>query len=118
MNLLEEYDLESIISYVVSSEDSVFIKPHPLPLKKIADKAGITPDRCLMVGDTVFDILCAKRAGAYSAVVTTGFDSRWFLNLFHADVMMDSVNDLTKIMIKAENPTVKGISMDKPKDLV
>ncbi len=115
---IDKYDLGSIISYVVSSEDSIFIKPHPLPLKNLADKAGIKPDHCLMVGDTVFDILCAKRAGAYSGVVATGFDSRWFLNLFHADVMMDSVNDLTRILMSAENQTEKGISVDKPKDLV
>ncbi len=95
---IEKFDLQDLISFVISAEDCRYIKPHPMPLLKMAEVAGIPIENCLMVGDTGFDIVCAKRAGAYSAAVRTGFDSVFYLKLFHADILLDSVNDLPAII--------------------
>ncbi len=95
---IEEFSLQHMISFVISAEDCQYIKPHPMPLLKMAEAAGTAIENCLMVGDTAFDILCAKRAGAYSAAVRSGFDSVLYLKLFRADIMLESVNDLLKII--------------------
>ena len=112
---MEKTGITDMISYVISAEDCRFIKPHPLPLKKMAEKAGIPIERCLMVGDSVFDILCAKRAGARCAAVKTGFDMEFFLRWHHPDMLLDSVNDLPGIIMQnQENDNSAG----KKKDLV
>ena len=116
-SFLEKYELKSFFSFVVSAEDCRFIKPHPMPLLLIARKADVPIGHCLMVGDTVFDIICAKRAGARSAAVKTGFDTVSFLRLHKADMLLDSIGDLPDLLLeKTENEI--GNSIDKPKDLV
>ncbi len=102
MSFIEKYELQDMISFVISAEDCRFIKPHPIPLLKMAELAGVPVESCMLIGDTVFDILCAKRAGAFSAAVKTGFDSGRFLKLFHADLLLDSVNDLPGILLVGE----------------
>lgn len=97
---LEKFELTDTISYVISAEDCDYIKPNPAPLKKIAEEAGVPIGSCLMVGDTVFDIICAKRAGARSVAVKSGFDYPRFLDLYHADLLLDSVNELPKFLLK------------------
>ena len=95
---IEKFKLEKIVNHVISSEDCEFIKPHPMPLIKMAETANIKPENILMVGDTVFDILCAKRAGSMSAAVKSGFDTEWFLKTQTSDFLLKTVNDLPKIL--------------------
>ncbi len=104
---LEKFDLTEIIDYILSAEDCRYIKPHSMPLMLIAERAKVPIGKCLMVGDTVFDIICAKRAGAYSAAVKSGFDSAGFLRLWHADLLLDSVNDLPKYILN-ENSEIEN----------
>ena len=119
---LEKYELGKLVSYVISAEDCKYIKPHPMPLIKIAEAANVLPENCLFVGDTIFDILCAKRAGAFSAAVKTGFDSERFLKFHKADFILESVNDLPGLLVSddrdkfSKTETVKNA--DKSKDLV
>ena len=97
-SFLEKFGLEKYIKIVISSEDCKFIKPHPAPMLKIAEETGVAIENCMLVGDTIFDILCAKRAGAISAAVKSGFDSEPFLDRYKADLMLDTVNDLPDIL--------------------
>lgn len=119
---LEKFELGELVSHVISAEDCKYIKPHPMPLIKIAEAANVLPENCLFVGDTIFDILCAKRAGAFSAAVKTGFDSERFLKFHKADFIMESVNDLPGLLVSddrdkfSKTETVKNA--DKSKDLV
>ena len=109
-SFIKKYRLEKFISYIISAEDCRFIKPHPMPLQELAKRAEVPISACLMVGDTVFDIMCARRAGAYSAAVKTGFDSDWFLRKFHADVTLDSVKELPGILLpKAETDQTEQV---------
>ena len=119
---LDKFELGQLVSYVISAEDCKYIKPHPMPLIKIAEVANVLPENCILVGDTIFDILCAKRAGAFSAAVKTGFDSERFLKFNKADFIMESVNDLPGLLVSddqdkfGKTETVKNA--DKSKDLV
>ena len=97
---LKKFDLENYVLYVIAAEDCKFIKPNPEPMLKMAEKAGVLPENCLMVGDTVFDILCARRSGACVAAVKSGFDTPAFLSKYLPDYLLNSVNDLPEILIK------------------
>ncbi len=118
MAFIKKFDLSECVPFIISAEDAAFIKPHPMPLLQVALKAGVPINQCIMVGDTVFDILCAKRAGAYSVAVKTGFDSSLFLKLHHPDYLLDSVDDLPALMHICNTEQMKAKSQGKPKDLV
>ena len=47
-------------------------KPAPEPIWEIARRWGAKPGEVLMVGDYKWDVLCAKNAGAPSAMLTNG----------------------------------------------
>ena len=93
---IKKFHLEKYIKIVISSEDCTYIKPHPAPMLRIAEEADVKPENCLLVGDTIFDILCAHRAGAYAVAVKSGFDSEQLLKLHKPDLILDTVNDLPK----------------------
>lgn len=95
---LKKYTLNDFISMVVTAESYAKTKPSPLPLKSIAAAFELSPENCLMVGDTIFDLIAAKRAGMHFIGVLSGFDSRFLLKMFGADVLIDSVTNLTDIL--------------------
>ena len=53
----------SAVSAVVSSGDVERAKPDPGIVRKALDESGIDPGRAVMVGDAVWDVLAAERAG-------------------------------------------------------
>ena len=103
MAFIEKYELKDMIDYVVSAEDCRYIKPHPMPLLEMIRRAEVKNEQCLMVGDTIWDAICGKRAGAKIALVRSGFDSELLLKRTKADFILDTVNDLPLILIEAEN---------------
>ena len=53
----------SVVTTVVSSGDVERAKPDPGIVRKALDESGIDPGSAVMVGDTIWDVLAAKRAG-------------------------------------------------------
>lgn len=69
-------------------------KPHPEPLFKAAQIAGVNPEQCIYVGDHVRDIEAGRRAGMLTVAVGWGYvqagdsPASW-----GADVLCESVDD-------------------------
>ncbi len=61
--MLDALAARSAIRAVVSSGDVGQAKPAPGIVEKALDESGIDPGRAVMVGDTVWDVLAAERAG-------------------------------------------------------
>ena len=59
---LEKYDLKDYFDVVVTAEDTKKHKPDPEPVNIALAKLDSRPEHSLMLGDTMFDILCAKNA--------------------------------------------------------
>jgi HAD superfamily hydrolase (TIGR01549 family) len=57
---------------IVSSEDVERSKPSPEIVQKAVEAAGLPVDRCVMVGDTVYDIEAAGAAGVSAVGVLCG----------------------------------------------
>ena len=51
------------VSAVVSSGDVDRAKPDPDIVRKALDESGIDPGRAVMIGDAIWDVLAAERAG-------------------------------------------------------
>jgi HAD superfamily hydrolase (TIGR01549 family) len=57
---------------VVSAEDVERSKPSPEIVQKAVEAAGVSPERCVMVGDTVYDAQAAVAAGVRPVGVRCG----------------------------------------------
>ncbi len=95
---VQAFKLESCIAEVISSQDCRFIKPHPMPLQKMADDLKTNIADTMLVGDTIYDALCAKRAGAKCVLVKTGFDSEFLMRRFFHGTIINSVRDLPSLL--------------------
>ena len=68
-------------------------KPAPGPLLAFAQSAAIAAPQCVMVGDSVHDLLAAQAAGMIAVGVLTGIADRATLAPF-ADVVLGSIAEL------------------------
>ena len=66
---LEKYELKDYFDVVVTAEDTEKHKPDPEPVNIALEKLHSLPGNSIMLGDTMFDILCAKNAGVTSVLV-------------------------------------------------
>ena len=57
---------------IVTRDDPVRFKPAPDGLLYAAERMGVTPDRMLMVGDFVLDLVAGRHAGCVTVYLTNG----------------------------------------------
>jgi pyrophosphatase PpaX len=67
-----DFGVAPLLDAVVTGEDCSAHKPDPEPILLCLEKLGVAPEDALMVGDTRFDILCARNAGVDSVLVGWG----------------------------------------------
>jgi phosphoglycolate phosphatase len=84
-----------LVDHVVCGDDGLPWKPGPDTMLVTCKRLGIAPERAVVVGDTVADLLMAQRAGAGLGVaVLTGAGERNQLAL-DADVVLGSIDEIT-----------------------
>lgn len=91
---LEHSGLHTYFQAVVTRQDVLRMKPHPEPVRTAARLLGAPAGACLMIGDTVNDILAARRAGAFAIGVLSGFGERRELERAGADLILDRAADM------------------------
>jgi len=82
------------IDLIVGSDSTPRMKPDPAPIHLALERLEVSPERTVMVGDTVDDILSAKAAGVISCGVSYGFGQREDLKDAGAEIIIDSFSDL------------------------
>ena len=60
MDFLEQFDLVRYFDHVITALSAEHTKPYPDPILLAAEKMGVAPEECLMVGDTTVDIRAGK----------------------------------------------------------
>ena len=65
-------DCEDLICAVTSSADAERAKPHPDILAAALERVEADPENAILLGDTVWDVLAARRAGVPAAAVLCG----------------------------------------------
>lgn len=69
MEGMEKFGLTELFDVIVTPEDTDKHKPDPEPVLIALEKLGSVPEASIMLGDTLFDILCARNAGVKSVLV-------------------------------------------------
>lgn len=60
---LEKFDIKDYFDIIVAYDDTAEKKPAPEPINIALEKLGSKPETSLMLGDTRFDMGCARNAG-------------------------------------------------------
>ena len=66
---LEKFELTGLFVAVVTCDDTKVHKPDPEPVFIALEKLGTKPEKTVMLGDTMYDIMCANNAGVTSVLV-------------------------------------------------
>ena len=93
---LAQQGLGDLIWVVITRDDVRRLKPHPMSVEKAAARLGLSPEQCVMVGDTNLDIRAARLAGASSVGVLCGFGTQ--RDLRDADLVLASPSELTMVL--------------------
>lgn len=101
LNFLRQYQLESFFSVIAHAQSARYTKPHPDPIRWCADRLGVAPADCLMIGDTSVDMDCARRAGAQGVGVLCGFGSRRSLERAGANAILPHTSELGDLLLPA-----------------
>ncbi|MDF2444755.1 MAG: hypothetical protein JWR01_2958, partial [Subtercola sp.] len=92
--LLAVLDVDDTVQAVTSSEDVGTAKPDPDIIQSALEKAGVAPDEAVMVGDSVWDVEAANRAGVRSIGVLSGGFGRGELKTAGASAVYEDVAEL------------------------
>lgn len=92
--ILEAIDADDAIDAVTSSADVEQAKPAPDLFCVALEEAGTAPDATVVVGDTVWDVKAAARAGLPCVAVTSGGISRGELEAAGAVAVYEDVGAL------------------------
>jgi pyrophosphatase PpaX len=95
LKLFELYDFMDVI---VTLEDTENHKPCPEPLIKACEAIGVKPENVLFVGDSHFDILCGKNAGAKTCLVSYTAMQVDDIIRYKPDYTIDRLGDILKLL--------------------
>jgi phosphoglycolate phosphatase-like HAD superfamily hydrolase len=100
MRFLTQFDLYKYFDVIVTGLSAPHTKPYPDPILLAAQKLGISPRECLMIGDTTVDMRAGKAAGAQTIGVLCGFGEEDELRQLGADLILKSTSDLPEVFIE------------------
>lgn len=90
--------LEDFFDVLITPDNTEKHKPDPEPVLKACELLGVSPSEAIMVGDSVFDFECAKRAGARLAGVNYS-TTRDAIMEYKPDYMVDTLVELAEKLI-------------------
>ena len=96
---LKNADISNLLEVIITADDVRNKKPAAEPLVKCCKKLGVTPDKCVYVGDTRVDIRAGKAAGMKTVGVLTGFDDYDALKNETPDAIIKSIAELSEAII-------------------
>lgn len=104
---IQAFDLEQFIETIVCADDGIPSKPNADMALEISKRINIAPQNIMAIGDTISDLKMARSAGAGLAVgVLSGVSSTQDL-LPHADLLIESIEELPVYLGRITNPSIQ-----------
>jgi len=97
-HLLKMTNTARFFTVVVTADDIINPKPHPEIFLKCALRLRSSPDKCVVIEDSVFGVKAAKAAKMGCIGVLTGVYSREELKKANPDLIVDSFNEKGEIL--------------------
>ena len=90
---------------IVDREDGP-VKPDAFGVLRICEEFDVRPEETLVVGDYLFDLLCAKAAGAVAVLLANNKQADEFAE--HADFCIEIIDQILEIIEKSEDRSKIG----------
>ena len=91
-------DFQILFDSIITINEVKNGKPHPEQLIRTAKRLRIKTSECLVLGDSIYDCIAAKRAKMDCVGVLTGFTSEKELKMNGAIAVLRNINELQKIL--------------------
>ena len=95
--ILEGLQVEGSFDLVVASEAATQLKPHPEMILRTLVHFRAAPERAVMIGDSLNDILAARAAGVISCAVGYGLGNLDALMAARPDLFAERPEDLQRL---------------------
>ncbi|MFQ6020939.1 MAG: HAD family hydrolase [Candidatus Aenigmatarchaeota archaeon] len=87
-----------IYDVLITENDVKNRKPDPEPILKACKKLKVKPEECIFVGDHIFDMQAAKKAGCYPIGILTGVGTRYRLKKAGAKKVIKDLKSLVNLL--------------------
>lgn len=96
--LLKDLGVYDDFEIVVSGDSLPKKKPDPMPLLHVAEHFGVSPERSLMLGDSVSDVKAARAAGFQIICMSYGYNHGMDIRDAHPDAVVDSMAEVEGLL--------------------
>jgi len=96
--LLKDLGVFDYFEIVVSGDTLPKKKPDPMPLLHVAEHFGVSPEKSLMVGDSVSDVKAARAAGFQIVCMSYGYNHGMDIRDANPDAVIDSMTELQNLL--------------------
>ena len=96
LRVLESTGINIYIDDIVGIDDVDRGKPDPQPFLYILNKHKLRKDECIVVGDSIYDMIAGKRAGLKCLCILSGINRRAELLNAGADNIISNISELLK----------------------
>ncbi len=101
-HFFETFGLRRHFTALVTAQTTERMKPYPDPVHYAAEQMGVAASDCVMIGDTIVDMLAGKSAGAQAIGVLCGFGTEDELRRDGADEIVAATPDVVALLLTAE----------------
>ncbi|MBI5840590.1 MAG: HAD-IA family hydrolase [Chloroflexi bacterium] len=99
LRFLDQFGLKDYFDVIVTGLSAKHTKPCPDPILLAAQKMNVSPEECLMIGDTTVDIRAGRSAGVQTVGVLCGFGEESELRRMGADEILESTPKLAGLLL-------------------
>ncbi|MBF7154320.1 HAD family hydrolase [Bacillus albus] len=92
----EPFDLSGYYEYIICACDTDKHKPHPEPLLACLRQLDVSNDEAIYIGDSIYDMQCAKSAGVKFALALWGSKTREGFE--KADYVLNTPKDILNLI--------------------
>ena len=95
--ILKFFDINKYFSAVSGGDTFAYRKPNPKHLYETIKLTKNTKGKCIFIGDSINDAICAKKSGSKLILMSYGY-SDIDINSMDADLILDSLKDLPNLV--------------------
>jgi len=93
--ILEGLKLKAYFEFHLGGDSLKEKKPDPAPLLYVCDKLNVSPDECVMVGDSKNDILAAQACNMQSIGLSYGYNYGKHISTYKPDVYFSDFSEIS-----------------------
>lgn len=97
LKLMDGLKARARFDVILGANSTPHLKPHPGMIHRVLSDLGVPPERAIMIGDNVNDILAARAAGVRSVAVGYGLGDPAVLRAADPDFFCERIEDIMSL---------------------